>query len=218
MKNAASSSKQAATTKQATTTKKTTRKRKPAEPTPEQVLRAALAPYVSVRRLQYLAARDVSALHTALIIDQPPPEIQAIINVLAAVLRPVPGEYIEQAADVAALLMVEMGMLTQEQLRVVYLTSTYRVQTIKTIYQGNLQSINIRTIELFHEAVRRNSGAIILVHNHPSGDPSPSAEDLFVTQDAAELGRMLGVKVVDHLVIGRGEWVSIAEKFPMVLK
>lgn len=208
MKNAASSSKKPTTA----------RKRKPAAPTPEQILRDALAPYISLRRLRHFIARDVDAIQEALIADQPPPEVQAIMNVLAAVLRPLPGERIDQPSDVAALLLVEMGALIQEQLRVVYLSTKGRVQAIKTIYQGSLKEIPIRPIELFYEAVRRNSSAIILVHNHPSGDPTPSAEDMFITQHAQALGKMLGVKVLDHLVIGRGTWVSISEEFPMVLE
>lgn len=216
MKNAASSSKKAATNKQGTN--KTTRKRKPAEPTPEQLLRAALEPYVNLRRLQYLAAREPEAIQHALLVEQPPLEVQAMMNVLAAVLRPLQGEQIEKSADVAALLLMEMGQLTREELRVIYLSSRHYIQTIKTVAYGNFNQVGVRQVELFHEAVRRNSYAIIIVHNHPTGDPTPSPEDLYLTRQTQELGARLGVKVLDHLVIGRGRWVSIAEEYPMVMR
>lgn len=214
MKNAPSSTKKPAAASEKTTT---TRKRKPATPTPEQILRAALEPYVSLRRLQQLAAREPEAIQQALLVDQPPPEVQALLHVLAAVLRPMPGEQITTPADVAALLLVEMGALTQEELRVVYLSSRHYVQTIKTIAYGSSKNVRVRPVELFHEAIRRNSFAIIMAHNHPPGDPTPSPEDLYMTRQVRELGDKLGVKVLDHLVIGRGEWVSIAEEYPVVM-
>lgn len=215
MKNAASSTKKPTASSKKTTT---TRKRKPATPTPEQILREALAPYVSLRRLQYLAARDPGAIHTALLTEQVPPEVQAIMNVLAAVLRPMDGEQITQPRDVAAALLVEMSTLTREELRVVYLSSRNYVQTIKTVGYGDFKQVAFRTIELFHEAARRNSYAIIMVHNHPNGDPTPSPEDLYITRKAQELGAKLGVRVLDHLVIGRGQWVSIAEEYAGVMR
>ena len=217
MKNAASSSKKTATSKQ-TTTKTTTRKRKPAEPTPEELLRAALAPYVNLRRLQYLVAREPEAIQHALLVEQPPLEVQAIMNVLAAVLLPQQGERIEKSSDVAALLLMEMSQLTREELRVIYLSSRNYIQAIKTVAHGNFNSVGVRQVELFHEAVRRNSYAIIVVHNHPNGDPTPSPEDLYLTRQTQELGIRLGVKLLDHIVIGRGRWVSIAEEYPMVLR
>ncbi|HEY0603187.1 MAG TPA: JAB domain-containing protein [Herpetosiphonaceae bacterium] len=208
MKNATSSPKKTTTT----------RKRKPATPTPEQILRTALEPYVNLRKLQHLAAREPQAIQQALLVDQPPPEVQSILNVLAAVLRPMPGEQITQPADVAALLMVEMGALTQEELRVVYLSSRNYVQAIKTIAYGNSRNLTFRPVELFHEAILRNSFAIIMVHNHPTGDPTPSSEDLYLTRQMQELGDKLGVKVLDHMVIGRGRWVSIAEEYPAIMR
>ncbi|HEY0739378.1 MAG TPA: JAB domain-containing protein [Herpetosiphonaceae bacterium] len=208
MKNAASSPKKTTAT----------RKRQPATPTQQQILRTALAPYVNLRKLQHLAAHEPEEIHTALLTEQPPPEVQAIMQVLAAVLRPIEGEQITEPRHVAAALLVEMGLLTREELRVIYLSSRNYVQTIKTIAYGNFKEVSIRPIELFHEAARRNSFAIIMVHNHPTGDPTPSSEDLYLTRQMQELGDKLGVKVLDHMVIGRGRWVSIAEEYPAIMR
>ncbi len=81
-----------------------------------------------------------------------------------------------------------------------------------TIYQGSVNSTSFRVGELFREAIRQNAASMILVHNHPSGDPSPSAEDIQVTRVVVEAGRMLDVEVLDHLVIGHGKYVSLKER------
>lgn len=119
---------------------------------------------------------------------------------------------IRSPADAAALLMVEMGHLDQEHLRTVLLDTKNRVQQIATIYIGSVNSALIRVGEVFKEAVRKNSAALIVVHNHPSGDPTPSPEDILVTRQIVEAGKLLDVDVLDHLVIGRGRYVSMRER------
>ena len=193
----------------------TTTRSKPAPQTDEQRLQQAVAPYLSLRRLQHLVAFKSEALHSALLTDDPPLEVQAMLHVLAALLRPVAGQPIARAADVAALLLVEMSALSHEQVRVVCLDAKHRVQTIQTVYEGNLHTASVRIGELFREAFRRNSAAIILAHNHPSGDPTPSSEDLLLTREASTVGRLLGVPVLDHLVIGRGHWISMGAEYPI---
>ena len=119
---------------------------------------------------------------------------------------------IRSPIDAANLLMVEMGHLDQEHLRAVLLDTKNRVQTIVTIYIGSVNSAMIRVGEVFKEAIRRNSAALILAHNHPSGDPSPSPEDILVTRQIVEAGKLLDVEILDHLVIGRGRYVSMRER------
>ncbi|NJN16243.1 MAG: DNA repair protein RadC [Oscillochloris sp.] len=119
---------------------------------------------------------------------------------------------IRSPADVAALLMLEMGHLEQEHLRTVLLDTKNRVQQIATVYIGSVNSAQIRVGEVFREAVRRTSAALIVVHNHPSGDPNPSPEDILVTRQIVEAGKLLDVDVLDHLVIGRGRYVSMRER------
>ncbi|HEX9369913.1 MAG TPA: DNA repair protein RadC [Roseiflexaceae bacterium] len=119
---------------------------------------------------------------------------------------------IKSPSDAAGLLLLEMGHLDQEHLRTVLLDTKNRVQTIATIYIGSLNSSLIRIGEVFKEALRRNSAALIVAHNHPSGDPTPSPEDVLVTREIVAAGKLLDVEVLDHLVIGQGRFVSMRER------
>jgi DNA repair protein RadC len=202
----------AKTTKRKTTT--TRRANVPPQPD-EQLLRDAVAPYLSLRRLQHLLACSNENLRAALLTDDPPPDVQAMLHVLAALLRPDEREPVTRAADVAALLLVEMSGLAQEQVRVVCLSAQHRIQTIHTVYHGTLHSTGVRLGEIFREPLRRNSAAIILVHNHPSGDLTPSEQDLLVTREATFLGRQLDIPVLDHIIIGHGQWLSMGSEYPI---
>lgn len=123
-----------------------------------------------------------------------------------------PRMQIKSPTDAAQLLMLEMSHLDQEHLRTVLLDTKNRVQTISTVYIGSLNTSLIRVGEIFKEAVKRNSAALIVVHNHPSGDPTPSPEDVLVTREIVSAGNLLGVEVLDHLVIGQGRFVSLRER------
>lgn len=114
--------------------------------------------------------------------------------------------------DVANLLMAEMSFLDQEQLRVVLLTSKNQVVSIPDVYKGNVNTSLIRPSELFREAVRENCPAIIVVHNHPSGDPDPSPEDIAVTEQIVAAGKVLDIEVLDHMIIGGQRYVSLKER------
>ena len=119
---------------------------------------------------------------------------------------------VRSPADAANLLLPEMGLLEQEQLRTILLDSKNRVVAIPTIYVGSVNTTMIRVGELFREAIRRQCPSIILVHNHPSGDPTPSPEDVAVTRQTVDAGKLLDVELLDHLVLGRGVWVSMKER------
>jgi DNA repair protein RadC len=119
---------------------------------------------------------------------------------------------IRSPTDAADLLMLEMGHLDQEHLRTVLLDTKNRVQHVATIYIGSVNSALIRIGEVFKDAIRRNSTALIVAHNHPSGDPTPSPEDILVTRQIVEAGKLLDIDVLDHLIIGRGRWVSMRER------
>ena len=119
---------------------------------------------------------------------------------------------ITSPADAANLLMLEMSRLEQEQLRVLLLDTKNYVVAIHTLYMGNANTTIIRVGEVFREAVRENTTALILVHNHPSGDPTPSPEDVQVTRRIIEAGRLLDIEVLDHLVIGHQRYVSLKER------
>ncbi len=114
--------------------------------------------------------------------------------------------------DVADRLVLQMGRLEREELRVVVLNTKNVVQRVVTAYQGNLSASVVRVGELFRDAVRLTAAGIILVHNHPSGDPTPSPDDLHLTAEALAAGRLLDIAVLDHLVIGHDAWVSMRDR------
>lgn len=119
---------------------------------------------------------------------------------------------IRSPADTANLLMAEMSTLEQEHLRVILLDYKNYVLGVPTIYVGNICTAVIRIPELFREAIRVNASAIIIAHNHPSGDPSPSPDDVAVTEAIYKAGRLIDIEVLDHVIIGQGRYVSLKEK------
>lgn len=119
---------------------------------------------------------------------------------------------VRSPADAANLLLLEMGLLEQEQLRTILLDTRNHVLGIPTIYIGSLNTSVVRIGELFRQAIKANCAAIILVHNHPSGDPTPSPEDVQLTRQLVEAGKLLDIEVLDHLIIGRQRYVSLKER------
>jgi DNA repair protein RadC len=114
--------------------------------------------------------------------------------------------------DAARLLMLEMGSLEQEHLKAIILNTKNQVLKTHLIYVGSLNSASVRVGELFREAIRLNAAAIIVAHNHPSGDPTPSPEDVSVTRQMVEAGKLLNIDVLDHLVICQARYVSLKER------
>lgn len=114
--------------------------------------------------------------------------------------------------DVSGLVMEEMRYLDREQFRIVLLDSKNQVLGLKVVSVGSLSSSIVHPREVFKEAITRSSAAVILVHNHPSGDPTPSQEDIEVTRRLADAGRLLGIEVLDHIVVGDNRYVSFKEK------
>jgi DNA repair protein RadC len=126
-----------------------------------------------------------------------------------------PGErmVINSPEDVANLVLAEMAVLDQEHLRVLLLNTRNEVLSIQEIYVGNVNSAVVRPAEVLRPAVRDNAPSVIVVHNHPSGDPTPSPEDVSITMELLAAGKLLGVELLDHLVIGSGgRYVSLNEK------
>ena len=127
-------------------------------------------------------------------------------------LQPEDRVTVRSPGDAANILMMDMAYLEQEHFRVILLNTRNQVLSMPLLYQGNVHTSVVRVGEVFREAVRQNAVAIIPVHNHPSGDPTPSTEDVKVTKEMVDAGRLLDVEVLDHLVIGRGKYVSLKEK------
>lgn len=119
---------------------------------------------------------------------------------------------INSPGDAAALVQYDMSALEQEHLRVILLDRRNRVLEIVEVYKGSVNSSQVRVGELFKEAIRANASAIIVTHNHPSGDPTPSPDDVAVTRAMVQAGKLLDIDVLDHLVIGQGKWISLKER------
>jgi DNA repair protein RadC len=105
-----------------------------------------------------------------------------------------------------------MGMLEQEHLKVVLLNTKNHVMGVRDVYRGSVNSSQVRTAEVFRDAIKENCPSIVVAHNHPSGDPTPSPEDVRVTRDLVAAGKLLDIEVLDHLVIGRNRYVSLRQK------
>jgi len=114
--------------------------------------------------------------------------------------------------DVADRLSVEMAPLEREELRVVLLNTKNCVLRQSTVYVGNVSAAVVRVAELFRDAVRSHAAGVILVHNHPSGDPEPSPDDLHLTAEAIAAGRLLDVAVLDHVILARDGYVSLRDR------
>jgi DNA repair protein RadC len=127
-------------------------------------------------------------------------------------LQPADRPQVRSPADLARLMMSSMSHLEQEYLKVVLLNTKNRVIDQKEVCRGSLNSAAVRVGEVYREPIRQNAAAIILVHNHPSGDPTPSPEDVRLTTAVREAGELLDVELLDHVVIGRQDFVSLRER------
>ena len=126
-------------------------------------------------------------------------------------LQPEERPFVRSPEDVNALLGGEMALLDQERLRVLLLNTRNQVLAVNEVYKGSVSTALVRTAELFREAVRQNAPSIILVHNHPSGDPSPSPDDVVMTKQAIEAGTVLGIELLDHVIIGDRRYASLKQ-------
>lgn len=123
-----------------------------------------------------------------------------------------PKLYLSGPDDVADLLLGEMSGLDREHFRAILLDTKNRILGLRTISIGSLNSSVVHAREVFKAAVSESAQAIVLVHNHPSGLPEPSEEDLAVTGRLVEAGRILGIEVLDHIVLGAQGFVSLKER------
>lgn len=114
--------------------------------------------------------------------------------------------------DAYEFLRAEMEGLEQEQLRTLNLNTKNRILSAPMIYQGSVHTTVIRIAEVFRPAIIDNATGLIIAHNHPSGDPTPSPEDAAITREIVKVGQMLDIDVIDHIVIGKGKFVSLKER------
>jgi DNA repair protein RadC len=118
---------------------------------------------------------------------------------------------IRTPADAANLVMLDLAYLDTEQLRVLLLDGKSQLVEKASLYQGTANSSVLRAAEVFRPAIIRNCPGLILCHNHPSGDPTPSPEDIETTKQLVEAGRILDIELVDHIIIGHQRFVSLKE-------
>ncbi len=119
---------------------------------------------------------------------------------------------VRSPADIADMLLLEMGPLEHEQFRVVLLDNKNRVVSVRKLYDGSVNTSIVRVAEVFRDAIRENCAALVVVHNHPSGDPAPSSEDVRVTKEIVQAGRLLQIDVLDHVILGRSRFESLKQR------
>ncbi len=141
-------------------------------------------------------------------------QIKAAIELGRRLVQEAPDERpaVHSPADAAEMVQYEMSALEQEELRVMLLDTRNRVQHIETVYRGSVNSSQVRVAEIFKTAIRRNASNLIVIHNHPSGDPTPSPDDIAITRLILQAGELLDVKLLDHIIVGNGRFVSLKER------
>ena len=118
---------------------------------------------------------------------------------------------IESSDDVARMFMEELRYMKKEHFRCVLVNAKGEIITVDEVSVGELSSTVVHPREVFSQAIRKSAAAVIFVHNHPSGDPSPSQEDIQTTKRLTDSGELLGIRVLDHIIIGDGKFSSMRE-------
>ena len=143
-------------------------------------------------------------------------ELRAALELGRRLVAAVPEErpVIHSPRDVVNVVHSEMALLEQEELWLLLLNSKNQILAIRRIYKGTLNSSAVRVAELFRAAIRENAASVVITHNHPSGDPTPSPEDVKITGEAVRAGELLDIEVLDHVVVGasRDRYVSMKER------
>lgn len=160
------------------------------------------------------AASDVELKETQGIGMAKAAALKAAFELARRLNQPLPSSRSIQSPDEAASILIpRMQHLEREELVVLLLnTRNHPIGEPILVYRGSLNSSLIRISEVLRPAVRANAAAVIIAHNHPSGDPTPSPEDVAVTRAIVESGKLLGIQILDHLIIGRGQYVSLKSK------
>jgi len=167
--------------------------------------------FLAPDQAQMLATLGES-LRALSLLSPPRPEVAPLRCEVGRVPPPEHTLIVRCPDDLAGWLAPQMEDLAQEQLRVALLNTKNRVLRVVLVYQGTIDSVGIRPADVYRDAVASGAAAIVLLHNHPSGDPTPSAEDATTTRILGQVGALLGVALLDHLVIGRGTWKSLARE------
>jgi DNA repair protein RadC len=156
------------------------------------------APFGELRNMHGLGEAKAAQILAAL-------ELGVRLGRISPDERPV----IKSPEDTANVLMSEMSLLDQEEVRVLQLDTRNHLIGISPLYKGSAHTTQVRMGEMFRDAVRLNATAIVVAHNHPSGDPTPSPVDVQMTKMLRESGRLLDIDVIDHIVFGGGRYISM---------
>ncbi len=181
----------------------------------ENVLRLAERLLIQFEHLPGLARATVTELTAANGVGPAKAaEIKAALEIGRRLVASSPEERprVTTPDDAFHLLKSEMMFLEQEHLRLILLDTRNRVLRTPTLYVGSLNTSVVRVGELFRAAIRENAAAFIVAHNHPSGDPAPSPEDISVTRQIVQAGKLLDIAVLDHIIIGSGRFVSLKQR------
>jgi DNA repair protein RadC len=174
-------------------------------------LHEALEPFISLPELRRCVA-ERQDIYQALRVDAPPKEVRAMMETLAAMLRPVGREQIKRPTDAAGFLMVQLGALDHEEFWTVLLDTKNRVIKTHQVYKGALDRAMSRVGEVFKEAIKCNAAALIASHNHPSTDCTPSPEDVLITRELVAVGKLLETDFLDHIIVSHSSYVSLRER------
>lgn len=123
-----------------------------------------------------------------------------------------PRQVINCPTDIYELLKERMRYYDREHFQAVFLNTKHHVLAVETISVGSLNSSIVHPRELFKNSIKRSAAALVIAHNHPSGDPSPSAEDIAITRRLVEAGNIIGIQLLDHIIIGESSFVSLKEQ------
>lgn len=164
-----------------------------------------------IRRIYHAHVSEVASVHG--VGQQTAVRIKAALSLGLKLQEPADERpVINSPADAAALVMNEMSLLQQEYLKVILLDRRNRVMDIIEVYHGSVSSAQVRIAEVFKPAVQRMASAIIVLHNHPSGDCTPSPDDVAVTRAIVQAGKLLDVETLDHLIIAGSRFALLKEK------
>jgi hypothetical protein len=161
-----------------------------------------------------LAAPPKGEKHRKRKVDRTLAEIRRLYDELNIDLRAKPTErpIIHSPGDAFLILQPSLGPLDHEELWVMNLDTRNRVMSLNKLYQGSVNASQVRVAEVFRQAIIDNSPAVILAHNHPSGDPAPSPEDVAVTRAVVQVGKLLDIDVLDHIVVTVNGYASLKER------
>ncbi|MFW6264863.1 MAG: RadC family protein [Bacillota bacterium] len=168
--------------------------------------------YGGLKALNYLSFRDFMQIKGMGLAKAVQLKAVAELSIRLATLNREEKEIIKSPGDAAHLLMPELRYLTQEVFKILLLDIKNQVLAIPLISKGGLTSSIVHPREVFKEAIKHSSAAIILAHNHPSGIPEPSRDDINITKKLIDAGNVIGIDILDHIIIGDGVYISMKEK------